>query len=122
MIILTAWMLTILPLSVYFRGELTSRLTVTVPPDQMDTLEKLELALDKGRVQPCVVRDGCMSAVIAGIVPYRNQTLHAKLQKAFQHQRRRGTANMFGSMDGCLKCAKEARLRLLLVCPGGLRC
>ncbi|KAL1467398.1 hypothetical protein MTO96_026058 [Rhipicephalus appendiculatus] len=85
--IITTWIVAIFPLSVYFRGELTSRMALQVPREQMDTLEKLELALDREDIQPCVVRDGCMSAVIAGIVPYRNQTLLAKLQKAFRLRR-----------------------------------
>ncbi|KAH6942968.1 hypothetical protein HPB50_013015 [Hyalomma asiaticum] len=106
MMILTAWMLAIFPLSVYFRGELTSRLAVTVPHDQMDTMDKLERALDRGAVQLCLVKDGCMNAVIAGTIPYRNDTLQAKLQKAFRLQRMRRD-NSFNSMQGCLKCASK---------------
>ncbi|KAH6942967.1 hypothetical protein HPB50_013014 [Hyalomma asiaticum] len=104
--ILTTWMLAILPLSVYFRGEFTSRLAVTVPRDQMDTLEKLEQALDKAAVQPCILDGGCMSAVLSGIVPYRNETLLAKMQKAFR-LRRPGTENVFNTEEGCLKCASK---------------
>ncbi|KAL1483758.1 hypothetical protein MTO96_032973, partial [Rhipicephalus appendiculatus] len=104
--ILATWIVAILPLSVYFRGELVSRLAVQVPHDQIDTLEKLELALDRGGIQPCVVADSCMSAVISGIVPYRNQTLLIKLQNAFRLQRS-GAANMFNSVDECLNCASK---------------
>ncbi|KAH6931984.1 hypothetical protein HPB50_002418 [Hyalomma asiaticum] len=106
-ILLTAWMLAIFPLSVYFRGELTSRLAVAVPHAQIDTLQKLELALDKGDLQLCLVRDGCLSAVIAGTAPYRNDTLHAKLQKAF-HSQPSGAGNMFSTVVECLGCANKA--------------
>ncbi|KAH6942853.1 hypothetical protein HPB50_011268 [Hyalomma asiaticum] len=106
-IILTAWMLAIQPLSVYFRGELTSRLAVAVPHGQIDTLEKLELALDKGALRLCVVRDGCLSDAMAGTTPYGNETLHAKLRKAF-HSQPSGTANMVSTVEQCLECAGKA--------------
>ncbi|KAL1418920.1 hypothetical protein MTO96_005461 [Rhipicephalus appendiculatus] len=104
--ILATWMLAILPLSVYFRGELTSRLAVQLPHDQIDTLEKLELALDHGGIQPCVVARSCMSAVIEGTHSYANQTLLTKLQKAFRLQPP-GTANMFNTVEECLNCANK---------------
>ncbi|KAH8042542.1 hypothetical protein HPB51_024473 [Rhipicephalus microplus] len=102
--ILVTWLLAILPLSVYFRGELISRLAVQIPNSQIDTLEKLELELDKGNVHPCVVKDGCMSTVLAGTIPYRNQTLLAKLQKAFR-LKGPGNASILYTVEECLGCA-----------------
>ncbi|KAL1484645.1 hypothetical protein MTO96_049976 [Rhipicephalus appendiculatus] len=104
--IMATWMVAIFPLSVYFRGELISRLAVQVPHDHIDTLEKLELALDRGGIQPCVVTDSCMTADIEGIPPYSNQTLLTKLQKAFRLQPP-GTTNKFATMEECLKCASK---------------
>ncbi|KAL1469013.1 hypothetical protein MTO96_041098 [Rhipicephalus appendiculatus] len=42
------------PLSQYFRCELTSLVTVGRPASSLDTLEELEAALDAGAAAPCV--------------------------------------------------------------------
>ncbi|KAL3243375.1 hypothetical protein MRX96_020588 [Rhipicephalus microplus] len=47
------WFLAILPLSSYFRSELTSKVTIKAPGDRIDTLQKLEDALDRHEVAPC---------------------------------------------------------------------
>ncbi|KAL1425877.1 hypothetical protein MTO96_018785 [Rhipicephalus appendiculatus] len=113
--ILATWMIAILPLSIYFRGELTSRLAVQLPQDQIDTLEKLELALDRGGIQPCVVARSCMVAVSDGTHPYAKTTLLIKLQKAFRLQPP-GTANKFNSTEECLNCASKPGFACF-VCP-----
>ncbi|KAH9379735.1 hypothetical protein HPB48_023133 [Haemaphysalis longicornis] len=53
--LLTAWMIAIFPLSFYFRGELTSRLSIRIPPNPIDSLEELDAALDNGQLTPCFV-------------------------------------------------------------------
>ncbi|KAH9379354.1 hypothetical protein HPB48_013211 [Haemaphysalis longicornis] len=59
-ILLAIWLLGTIPLLVYFRALLTSRLSLSVPPNPVDTLEELEAHLDSGEVQPCVVKGNAM--------------------------------------------------------------
>ncbi|KAL1483965.1 hypothetical protein MTO96_032850 [Rhipicephalus appendiculatus] len=51
------WALTMLPLSQYFQGELTSMVTVGRPASSLDTLQELEAALDAGVAAPCVQKE-----------------------------------------------------------------
>ncbi|KAL1481325.1 hypothetical protein MTO96_015759 [Rhipicephalus appendiculatus] len=55
--LLGLWLAALLPLSVYFRTQLTAILTLRRPAYRIDTLQKLECALDRRQVAPCVVRD-----------------------------------------------------------------
>uniref|UniRef100_A0A4D5S6K8 Putative glutamate-gated kainate-type ion channel receptor subunit glur5 n=1 Tax=Ixodes scapularis TaxID=6945 RepID=A0A4D5S6K8_IXOSC len=49
------WLFSILPLSTYFQGQLTSWFTTNVPENVLDTLEELQEALESDSVAPCVV-------------------------------------------------------------------
>ncbi|KAH7937940.1 hypothetical protein HPB49_017814 [Dermacentor silvarum] len=102
--ILSAWMLGILPLSAFYRSELTSRLSVQVPPDHVDTLEELEAALDKSEIEPCIVRDGCLHALAEGQLSHGNRSLDLKLKEAF-NRRPNGSRRVFDYQRDCLECA-----------------
>ncbi|KAL1480410.1 hypothetical protein MTO96_051055 [Rhipicephalus appendiculatus] len=96
------WLIGMLPFSNYFRGELTSRVTLRSPPDHMDTLVKLEQALDKKRVFPCVVKDTFMHQRLV-----KNRSLgniHAKLRLAFQTHMEQAKL-IKSSYSSCLGCA-----------------
>ncbi|KAL1445771.1 hypothetical protein MTO96_044835 [Rhipicephalus appendiculatus] len=55
--LLGLWLATLRPLSVYFRTQLTAIVTLRRPAYRIDTVQKLENALDRRRVAPCVVKD-----------------------------------------------------------------
>ncbi|KAL1478543.1 hypothetical protein MTO96_016228 [Rhipicephalus appendiculatus] len=54
--LLGLWLATLLPLAVYFRSELTAVITLKRPAYRIDTLQKLEDALDRRQVAPCITR------------------------------------------------------------------
>ncbi|KAL1479220.1 hypothetical protein MTO96_052035 [Rhipicephalus appendiculatus] len=58
--LLGLWLATLLPLSVYFRSELAAVITLRRPARPIDTLQKLEDALDRHQVAPlrCQVHNG----------------------------------------------------------------
>ncbi|KAL1486814.1 hypothetical protein MTO96_031202 [Rhipicephalus appendiculatus] len=91
---LTAWLIGILPLSAYFRSELTSRLTIGQPPDHVDTIDELIVALDRRKIQPCILRDGCLHAVVEDGDFDGAQSLERKLKQAFQRNRKRGPCRL----------------------------
>ncbi|KAH6925254.1 hypothetical protein HPB50_003025 [Hyalomma asiaticum] len=101
---LTAWLLGILPLSSYFRSELTSRLTITTPPDYVDTVEELTRALDRNAMKPCLLKDGCMHSVVEGEILNGEHSLEGKLKKAFDQNMGRG---IFDFTNECLQCASR---------------
>ncbi|KAL1430378.1 hypothetical protein MTO96_015084 [Rhipicephalus appendiculatus] len=102
---LGAWMLGILPLSAYYRSELTSRLSVQVPPEVVDTLGELEAALDKNEIEPCILKDGCLHAMVEDEKHYHgNRSLDLKLMRAF-NRRPKDSRLVFDNQEGCLRCA-----------------
>ncbi|KAL1430382.1 hypothetical protein MTO96_015088 [Rhipicephalus appendiculatus] len=98
------WMLGILPLSAYYRSELTSRLSVQVPPEVVDTLEEWEAALNKNEIEPCILKDGCLHAMVAGELYHENRSLDLKLMRAF-NRRPNDSRLVFDNQEGCLLCA-----------------
>ncbi|KAH7974881.1 hypothetical protein HPB49_020636 [Dermacentor silvarum] len=109
------WLLGMLPFSNYFRGELTSRVTLRDFPEHLDTLAKLERALDEKRVAPCVVKDSFVHQRIA-----RNDTvdnIKQKLRLAFKtHEVREKLVQR--SWVHCLQCAlREDRICLAVSFP-----
>ncbi|KAL1486771.1 hypothetical protein MTO96_008755 [Rhipicephalus appendiculatus] len=88
------WFLAILPLSSYFRSELTSKITVKAPGDRIDTLQKLEDALDRHEVAPCATVKHCHGrrAEMERTAPACS--LMSKLQAAFKRYDPEGTGEV----------------------------
>ncbi|KAH7934193.1 hypothetical protein HPB49_022793 [Dermacentor silvarum] len=109
------WLLGMLPFSNYFRGELTSRLTSHGFPEQLDTLAKLERALDEKRVAPCVVKDSFLHQRLAG--DNFVDTINKKLRLAFRaHEDHEELVQR--TWVRCLKCAlREDRICLAVSFP-----
>ncbi|KAH7972865.1 hypothetical protein HPB52_018120 [Rhipicephalus sanguineus] len=101
---LAAWLLGILPLSAYFRSELTSRLTITQPPNHVDTVDELIMALDRREIKPCILRDGCLHAVVEDKDFDSVQSLERKLSQAFYRNKKTG---LVGYTDECFECASR---------------
>ncbi|KAL3194502.1 hypothetical protein MRX96_016136 [Rhipicephalus microplus] len=51
------WLTMVVPLSVYFRSQMTALITLKRPPDSKDTLQELEDALDRREIVPCLLDD-----------------------------------------------------------------
>ncbi|KAH9372396.1 hypothetical protein HPB48_019968 [Haemaphysalis longicornis] len=102
-----AWLFGVLPLSVYFSGELTSSLAVTIPPDPIDTVDELEAALDQGKLYPCIFRDNGQGLFLNNRGQSNNHNLRMKLRAAFERQS--GTVELsFAYFTDCLNsCAKR---------------
>ncbi|KAL3201026.1 hypothetical protein MRX96_012862 [Rhipicephalus microplus] len=75
------WLMGIQPFSNYFRGQLTSRVTLRTIPEQLDNIEKLERALDEGRVSPCVVGKTYLHERL--LDSFGADSVHRKLHLAF---------------------------------------
>ncbi|KAL3201719.1 hypothetical protein MRX96_042850 [Rhipicephalus microplus] len=114
---LTAWLLGILPLSAYFRSELTCRLAIGQPPDHVDTTEELITALNKRKIQPCILRDGCLHSVVEDGDVYAIQSLEYKLKQAFQRNNKKGPGQLLQRMP---RMREQARLRVFSVWSKGL--
>ncbi|KAL1418645.1 hypothetical protein MTO96_025826 [Rhipicephalus appendiculatus] len=97
------WALAMVPLSQYFRCELTSLVTVGLPASNLDTLEELEAAVDAGAVAPCVPTQ---SATLGSLV-YSNHTttLGKKLRAALLKHRDQLVKD---SVRSCLDCARKS--------------
>ncbi|KAL1480409.1 hypothetical protein MTO96_051054 [Rhipicephalus appendiculatus] len=96
------WLMGMLPFSNYFRGELTSRVAVRGSPDHMDTLAKLEHALDGHSVAPCVVKSTFLHERLVN--NYSIGSLHRKLRLAFETHKEKGKL-VKSSYNDCLGCA-----------------
>ncbi|KAL1469012.1 hypothetical protein MTO96_041097 [Rhipicephalus appendiculatus] len=97
------WALAMVPLSQYFRCELTSMVTVGLPASNLDTFEELEAAVDAGAVAPCVLSQ---SATLASLL-YSNHTttLGKKLQASLLKHRDQLVKD---SVRSCIDCARKA--------------
>ncbi|KAH9377683.1 hypothetical protein HPB48_000674 [Haemaphysalis longicornis] len=99
------WLLSVFPVSFYFRGELTSHIAVKVSPNPIDTLSELEAGLTKSEVLPCVVK---------GVEPHvsfeskdfgQSPGLYSRLGLAFQ-KNAPTTRLIFLARNDCLRnCA-----------------
>ncbi|KAH7939660.1 hypothetical protein HPB52_015565 [Rhipicephalus sanguineus] len=96
------WLIGMLPFSNYFRGELTSRVTLRAFPEHMDTLTKLERALDEHKVAPCVVKDTFLHERLTKNGSMGN--IHRKLRLAFEKQKEKKKL-VKSSYNHCLRCA-----------------
>ncbi|KAH6923722.1 hypothetical protein HPB50_005657 [Hyalomma asiaticum] len=94
-----------LPLSMYFRTELTSILTLRRPANRMDTLKKLEDALERREVAPCVVEQSAYhnDLVVEAESELQPSLMH-KLHLAFK---RHGDGGLVKDVEGCLQCAQR---------------
>ncbi|KAL1479808.1 hypothetical protein MTO96_051565 [Rhipicephalus appendiculatus] len=92
-------------------SELTSKITLKQPGDRIDTLPKLEAALDRFEVAPCCAANSAIHEQLArGTQP--ESSLMSKLQAAFK---RRGADELVKrDFSECLRCA----LRPDRVCYG----
>ncbi|KAH6921672.1 hypothetical protein HPB50_003950 [Hyalomma asiaticum] len=102
-IVYLSWLLAMVPLSQYFRCELTSLVTVGRPASALDTLEELEAALDTGLAAPCVPRE---SASLDGIMYWDHPTALGKKLRASlkKHRDQLVTA----SIRSCFDCATKS--------------
>ncbi|KAL1468401.1 hypothetical protein MTO96_041505 [Rhipicephalus appendiculatus] len=99
------WALAMLPLSQYFQGELTSLVTVGRPPNNLDTLQELEAALDAGVAAPCVPN---RSASWDGIMNRdHTTTLGKKLRASLLENRHKLVTG--SNLRSCMKCATRNR-------------
>ncbi|KAL1481315.1 hypothetical protein MTO96_015750 [Rhipicephalus appendiculatus] len=96
------WFLAILPLSSYFRSELTSKVTVKAPGDRIDTLQKLEDALDRYEVAPCATLNTAMEEELKQSTAPAG-SLMSKLQAAFKRHDAKELVR-YDIID-CLRCA-----------------
>ncbi|KAL3243369.1 hypothetical protein MRX96_020582 [Rhipicephalus microplus] len=81
------WFVFILPLSAYLRSELTSIVTLRRPAESIDTLEKLEDALDRGEMAPCATVDSATHQQLIIDEQFITQgPLLRKLRAAYQGQ------------------------------------
>ncbi|KAL1447372.1 hypothetical protein MTO96_028583 [Rhipicephalus appendiculatus] len=104
--VLSLWFLSILPLSVYFRSELTSLVTLRRPTYRIDTLKKLEDALDRHEVAPCVVKGTAGYYELSHSRDNAWQTsLMNKLQFAFSRVGDRALAA--SNVRECLRCSSN---------------
>ncbi|KAL1469480.1 hypothetical protein MTO96_025087 [Rhipicephalus appendiculatus] len=96
------WALVMLPLSLYFLGELTSLVTGGRPAKSLYTLEDLESAIDAGATAPCVPKE---SASWDGIVNMDHPTTLGKKLRAslLKHRHQLVTADV----RSCFECAKR---------------
>ncbi|KAH7975705.1 hypothetical protein HPB52_004593 [Rhipicephalus sanguineus] len=97
------WALAMLPLSQYFRCDLTSLVMVGRPSSSLDTLQELEAALDAGATAPCVPRE---SASWDGILNWDHPTTLGKKLRAslLKHRDKLVTANLLS----CFECATRS--------------
>ncbi|KAM7315779.1 uncharacterized protein ISCGN_005562 [Ixodes scapularis] len=101
-IICIVWLVGTLPLSVYFRGRLTSLLSLRVPSNALDTVEELEEALDLKKIVPCVVEGSYQHYVLAN-ANLNNTSVMRKLNEAYT---RNDKAEIVASYPReCLLCA-----------------
>lgn len=105
-LVFAVWVLGMFPFSVYFRGELTSRLTARLPPNNVDTLDKLRSELDKQRILPCVVKGSPFYWHIHDKNRTNDATLYAKLREAYERNDG-GLKLTFKYVDSCFRCAKR---------------
>ncbi|KAL1486770.1 hypothetical protein MTO96_008754 [Rhipicephalus appendiculatus] len=96
------WFLAIHPLSAYFRSELTSKITVKAPGDRIDTLQKLEDALDRHEVAPCATLNTAMEWELKRNTAPQG-SLMSKLQAAFKRHDPKELVR-YDIID-CLRCA-----------------
>ncbi|KAK8766237.1 hypothetical protein V5799_006985 [Amblyomma americanum] len=96
------WILVILPPSNYIKSELTSRLSFRPPPQSLDTLDKLEDALDAGAVSLCVVGGTATARDLR--VNFTGNVLYAKLHSLYRTKGTKLETNGYGS---CLTCARQ---------------
>ncbi|KAL1481314.1 hypothetical protein MTO96_015749 [Rhipicephalus appendiculatus] len=96
------WFLAILPLSSYFRSELTSKVTVKAPGDRIDTLQKLEDALDRHEVAPCATLNTAMEEELNRSTAPAG-SLMSKLQTAFKRHDAKELVRC--DIIDCLRCA-----------------
>ncbi|KAH7976220.1 hypothetical protein HPB52_010100 [Rhipicephalus sanguineus] len=96
------WVLAMVPLSEYFRCELTSLVTVGVPASNLDTLEELEAAVDAGAMVPCVqTRSATLDSLTRSDHP---TTLGQKLRASLMKHREKLVKD---NVRSCIDCAKK---------------
>ncbi|KAL1472401.1 hypothetical protein MTO96_039353 [Rhipicephalus appendiculatus] len=104
--LLGLWLVALIPLSVYFRTELTAIVTLTRPAYRIDTLEKLEDALDRHEVAPCVVEDTLSYDELYSNDTYLpRQSLWPKLRLA--SARLGEEALVTRNVSDCIQCASR---------------
>ncbi|KAH9372412.1 hypothetical protein HPB48_009636 [Haemaphysalis longicornis] len=86
------WLLGVVPICVYFRGELTSSLAVVIPSDPIDTVDELEAALDRGEFHPCITEEYDIDFFLETNSGSSTVDLREKLRAAFELKS--GTANL----------------------------
>ncbi|XP_049524949.1 uncharacterized protein LOC125946290 [Dermacentor silvarum] len=100
----SVWLIAILPLSNYFRGELVSRLSIRSHGDVMDTLEELHDSLSREKIIPCLRVGTLIHHTVTRNVSFMH--LHHKLSLAFYAAKERSYLESVSSA-GCLSCAKQ---------------
>ncbi|KAK8776736.1 hypothetical protein V5799_029919 [Amblyomma americanum] len=110
------WLMGILPLSNYLRGELISRVSLRAPPGAIDTLRELEDALNRQKVTPCVVMGSSSHHSLE--TEYGSTTaIHQKLRSAFLESSKREML-VSRSAQECLSCAeRDDRVCFLVEVP-----
>ncbi|KAL1443937.1 hypothetical protein MTO96_030131 [Rhipicephalus appendiculatus] len=104
--LLGLWLAALLPLSVYFRTELTAIVTLRRPAYRIDTLPKLEDALDRRQVAPCVVMNTLGHLELTDDTWLPLQSLSKKLQSEFT---RYGEDELVKSnVSDCIQCASRS--------------
>ncbi|KAH9372393.1 hypothetical protein HPB48_019965 [Haemaphysalis longicornis] len=117
-VILTVWLLCVLPLCVYFRGELTSSTAVIIPPDPVDTVDELEAGLDQGKLRPCIVSGHAEDFLLKNHFQRGNQVLREKLTAAFEHHSGTDTLTFHDYMACLNSCATRPGFACFLYAMG----
>ncbi|XP_040070695.1 uncharacterized protein LOC120843392 [Ixodes scapularis] len=110
------WLLSILPLSTYFRGQMTSWLSTNVPENVLDTLEELRQGLDSGTVAPCVVNKTPLHHILRdtsiksnAIKTFQLNVTYSPLMKQLMTAFRQGQEEnlVASSFEDCVLCARR---------------
>ncbi|KAH9372628.1 hypothetical protein HPB48_018473 [Haemaphysalis longicornis] len=117
-VMIVVWLLGLLPLSAYFRGELTSSLAVIIPPDPIDTVRELEEALDQGKLHPCISNQSRRNLFLNDSSESSNEVLLGKLRAAFEQLSKTVQLN-FADFTDCLEsCATKPGFACFLYALG----
>ncbi|KAH9368554.1 hypothetical protein HPB48_020937 [Haemaphysalis longicornis] len=98
------WFFVTLPLSVYVRSSLVAQLSVRASPNSLDTLQKLDHALSKSAVLPCVITGTWMHKLVK--TTNDSNTLIGKLSAAL-HQHSSSQLLEVKTFLDCLRCASR---------------
>ncbi|KAH7945579.1 hypothetical protein HPB49_013156 [Dermacentor silvarum] len=103
-VVYSVWFIAILPLSNYLRSELVSRLSVHSHGEVMDTMEKVDDALSRKALTPCLRIGSMTHLTVTRNLSYTK--FHTKLSIAFYAAKERKSLESIDAAQ-CLSCARQ---------------